>query len=202
MGARATRMSDSERDWYAAYMNARTVEEHRLSLVTDEIYEPQWYVAYTNIKSEKRAAEGLQRKGFDTFLPMMSRWTSRRHKRVLREQPLFPRYLFVDVRGGSSTFALRATDGIEALLVNDGKPLVVPAKLIAEIRAEHDAGVYCEQEPRAMSVGMKVKIAQGPFEGRTGVCQLVSGSRAEILIEMLTRAVLVKIGVDELISVI
>ncbi|MEJ0093385.1 MAG: transcription termination/antitermination NusG family protein [Methylocella sp.] len=201
MGARATKVSDGERDWYAAYMNARTVEEHRLSLVTDEIYEPKWYVAYTNVKSEKRAADGLQRKGFLTFSPAGAKQIKLRRKRVRVMRFLFPRYVFVGFVPGCSWYALRHTDGVEAILANDGAPVVVPTKLIEDMRKEQATGVYDEREPSPIVAGAVVKFARGALQGRRGECLRIVGTQAAVMIDMLNRAVLVKIGVDELISV-
>jgi transcriptional antiterminator RfaH len=160
---------------------------------------PIWYVVYTNIKCGKRAEEGLRRKGFDTFAPMSSRWVKLHGKRVEVQKALFPRYLFVGFEPGCSWLDLRETDGVEAVLGSAGAPLAVPSQLISDLQAAMIAGQFDEKPPASVAPGAQVKIMAGPFQGLYGRCKGLSGeARAEVLIELLKREAVVKIGLDEL----
>ncbi|VFU06999.1 transcription termination/antitermination protein NusG [Methylocella tundrae] len=196
--------SSEDRDWYAAWMNAKIESEMgrddgaALACGASVV----WYVAYTNVKSEKRAAEGLTRKGFETFLPVGLKRVKLRKKRVLASRLMFPRYLFIGFPEGSSWYLLRQTDGIEAVLANDGRPLAVPTPLIVGMQREQMSGVYDERDPAKIGAGDEVKFTHGAFGGRRGRCVAIAGTRAEVVIELLKREVVVKIGLDQLINVV
>jgi len=156
-------------------------------------------VAYTNVKGERRAADGLVRKGFATFAPVSSRWVSLRHRKVQIVRALFPRYLFVGFQPGCSWLDLREASGVEAVLANAGAPLAVPAQLISDLQAAQIGGQFDERPAPSVTPGARVKIMCGPFEGLYGRCKGLSGeARADVLIELLKREVVVKIRLGEI----
>lgn len=173
-----------------------------MTQANEGIPDVSWYVAYTNIKSEQRAEHGLLRKGFATFLPMRVHWAKRGRKKYPITGPMFPRYLFVGFGMRCSWLDFSRTHGVEGVLANNGAPLKIAPTLIGDLQAIVSSGEFDERLPPRMTAGAHVKFMRGPFEGHEGRCQSVSGEmRAEILIELLNREVVVKIALDELVLI-
>ncbi len=61
------------------------------------LHNQAWYVVLTKPKQELRAQENLERQGGMVFLPMFASERIVRGKRVVRQEPLFPRlFVFTD----------------------------------------------------------------------------------------------------------
>ncbi len=162
----------------------------------------RWYVVYTNIKCETRAAEGLQAKGYLVFIPRYrtlvrsSRAGKMGRLKAVRRMA-FPRYVLVGVRDGLGLFGVRGTDGVEALLCDGVVPAEVGRGVVEDLVFAVDTGLLDDAETREstigvhMAVGEHVSIAGGPFEGLRG--EVEQSLRAEAVVRVtifggLTRA--------------
>ncbi len=73
-----------------------SLEKIMLTSVTiTEQYSKDWYVVLTKSKQELRAQDNLERQGGVVFVPMFTKERITRGKRVVRQEPLFPGYLFL-----------------------------------------------------------------------------------------------------------
>jgi len=149
-----------------------------------------WYTVHTKPRQETVAEENLRRQGFTVYLPRIQ--TTRRMKNRWRDviEPLFPRYLFIQVDSDLKSLApVRSTRGVSDL-VRFGYQLVpVPDELIVGIQNMEDqnSGVCIPISP-LFSTGDKVKILEGPFAEMKGIYQCDQGEqRAIILLECLGR---------------
>ncbi|MFN9519291.1 MAG: UpxY family transcription antiterminator [Bacteroidota bacterium] len=128
-----------------------------------------WYALYTKPRNEKKAAEELQLKGYEVYLPLIStirQWSDRKKKVQI---PLFNSYLFIHTE-----FEKNYTD---VLSVNGVLKFVRIGKEIATIRDEqiqyiktfltHEAQLEVVSNT-AFSLGDSITIAEGPFKGITG----------------------------------
>jgi transcription antitermination factor NusG len=89
-----------------------------------------WFVVVCNPKCERRAQLGLRRAGYQTYLPPERKYIIRSRTKIETETPFLPRYLFVDLRGygqkgGQDFYKLCGVDGVEAVVRNEGMPMVV-----------------------------------------------------------------------------
>jgi transcriptional antiterminator RfaH len=122
--------------------------------------ESGWYVVYTKPRQESRALENLCNQGFDCFLPTLVAERLRAGHRVEVLEALFPRYLFVYLKAGSSNWsAIRSTRGVARLVEFGGTAARVSSALIAAL-AEHPA-----QQKALFEVGEQLKVIDGPFVG-------------------------------------
>lgn len=101
----------------------------------------QWYVMYTKPRQEIVALENLQRQNYSVFFPQ-----ARVQKRKAGQgtvqvvEPLFPRYMFIQLEVGVSDFSkLRSTKGCVDLVKFGGKPSVVPVELIDQLNSNIQA---------------------------------------------------------------
>jgi transcriptional antiterminator RfaH len=161
-----------------------------------------WYVVFTKPKQEQVAEENLQRQGIETYLPKVQRRLRRGNRAAYCIEPLFPRYLFInmDVQV-QSTASIRSTRGAVNLVAFGAGPVTVAAELISKLKqsADPDLGVHLPVPPK-FTAGQKVNILDGPFQDITGTfCALDGESRAMILLDLLGRKNRVCVDTDRLV---
>jgi transcription antitermination factor NusG len=125
--------------------------------------ERAWFVVRSSIRSEKRAAFGLERAGFDVFVPMVIEERAVRGKLREMQRPLLVRYLFVGlpIEAHRRRFDLvREVDGVEDVLAISGAPRAVQAIVLQRLADE-----CCEVPPPDVPFkpGDLVRIVEGPF---------------------------------------
>jgi len=94
-------------------------------------HNPNWYVVLTKPKQELRAQEHLERQGGVAFVPMFANERIIRGQRVVRQEPLFPGYLFLQIGEHEALLSkVRSTLGVRQLLTFAGQVMTINAKII------------------------------------------------------------------------
>src|SRR4030095_2217206 len=76
-----------------------------------------WFAVWTRNQHERRVSEQLRRKHFEVFLPVLRVPSSRRDKRVILAQPLFPGYLFLRFAPSRAGYvSIASTEGVVRVL--------------------------------------------------------------------------------------
>ena len=147
----------------------------------------QWYVVHTKPRQESVALENLHRQGFQCLYPRARVWRTRRGRRVALIEPLFPRYLFVQLDFGVTNLApIRSTLGVSDLVRFGNQIPMVPAEMVEALRGRMDEAGVVEELAKTFSKGQKVRITAGPLAGLKGVFQAANGEqRALLLMELL-----------------
>ena len=149
-----------------------------------------WFLLQTKSKQENRAVENLERQGVDSFCPMIRVEKLSRGSRVVKQEALFPGYLFVhfDQESVSST-TVRSTRGVSHFVTSAGAPVKVPESLISQLRQRTDP----DNEETASSLPRKgdwLQIVDGSFRGLNAVFSQPDGNqRAIVLINLLNQQV-------------
>jgi transcriptional antiterminator RfaH len=155
-----------------------------------------WYVIHTKPKQEQRALLNLEQQGYECYLPMITVEKLYQGGVSVIEEPLFPRYLFIQLdvsQSGKSWGPIRSTLGVSRLVTFGTEPAKVEDRLIETLRAHKD--VLCGQPLRLFDQGDRVLITEGPFAGIEAVYQMNDGeSRAMVLIELLSKPAQLKIS--------
>jgi transcriptional antiterminator RfaH len=150
-----------------------------------------WYAVQTKPRQETIAEQNLQRQDFVTYLPRISLRKRKRNKWVDAVEPLFPRYLFIQVDPDKDSLApVRSTLGV-AGLVRFGQLLrSVPDTVIDYIKLLEDPQTEQRQaETWPHKPGDTLEVLEGPFASLTGIYQMPLGeNRALLLIELLGRS--------------
>lgn len=140
-----------------------------------------WYVVQTKPRQELRAREHLERQRFRCVLPLLRVEKIRRRTRQWVDEPLFARYLFIELGGADAKWnVLRSTRGVSRVVQFGGVPAKVPAEWM-------NAFLSCDRAPvRLFDIGQRVVVTHGPFTGLEGIYQLPDGeSRAIVLLQLL-----------------
>lgn len=146
-----------------------------------------WYVIYTKRGQEDRALVNLKRQGVTSYLPMIRVQKLQRGESLPVQEPLFPRYLFIQLEPESRGWsALQFTRGVTRLVSFGSEPALMSDELIGQLRAKEEA---MNAQP-LFAAGEAVRVTSGPFTGIGGVYLEADGEkRAMILVEMLAKSV-------------
>lgn len=158
---------------------------------------PQWYAVYTRSRHEKSAADLLQRKHIETFLPVyetVHRWKNGDHRVQL---PLFPGYAFVRIALRDRLHVLKVP-GVVRMVGFDGMPVPLDEEDISRLQRALSAGVKAVPHPY-LRIGRRARITAGPLAGREGILVRRKGTLSVVLsIDLIQRSVLVHIEADAL----
>ncbi|HLJ90097.1 MAG TPA: UpxY family transcription antiterminator [Candidatus Angelobacter sp.] len=154
-----------------------------------------WYAAYTRSRHEKRVADDLLRRDVEFYLPLyetVSRWKDRKMRLSL---PLFSSYVFVKI---DIQERLRVLDvpGIVRLVGFKGKPVALPDGEMEKLQRGLGAALLAEPHP-FLTVGRKVRIVRGPFEGFDGILlRRRATPRVVLSIELIQRSICIEVDID------
>lgn len=153
-----------------------------------------WYLIHSKPAQEARAAQNLEQQGYTVFLPWCEIARIRRGKLAHRIEPLFARYLFIELDDVTSNwYPIRSTRGVHALVrfgVN-ADPVSVPDHLIAELKTLEQKNAADGKGAIALfELNQILAITSGPFVGLSGLFQKLQVSddgqaRALLLVDIL-----------------
>ncbi|MCC5921157.1 MAG: UpxY family transcription antiterminator [Cyclobacteriaceae bacterium] len=156
----------------------------------------QWLVLYTKSRSEKKAKEYLEKRGFECFLPTyktLRQWSDRKKK---VELVLIPSYLFVHVDEAERRMALECPYTVQYIYWQ-GKPAIVRDNEIDSLkRLVSEKSPEEEIETFHFEPGDEVVIERGNFAGRDAKVLEQKGKKVQVLLKELGLVVRVKIDTD------
>jgi transcriptional antiterminator RfaH len=154
-----------------------------------------WYAVHTKVRQEFRALEQLENQGYTCFLPTAWIEIICRGKLEMRSEPLFSRYLFIQLNTSTSNWtAVRSTRGVSGLVAFGGRYATLPDEWIDALRS-----VPPDVRRRLFEAGECVSIASGPLAGLEGIYQAPDGdARAVVLVELMSRPQKLMIAIDML----
>ncbi|SEG61177.1 transcription termination/antitermination protein NusG [Bosea lathyri] len=158
------------------------IVETRVPVSSDLDTGLDWYLVYTAPRREEHVRKGLEEAGWTTFLPLLRRISTTRHRQVVYDVATYPRYLFV---AGVPDGAIREIDGVVDV-VRDGPAWArVKPHEIAAIAAFQNAPPPPPQKRKPVDVNDSVKIMSGPFMGfHATVREVLGRQEAELLVGM------------------
>jgi len=161
-----------------------------------------WFLLQTKSRQESRAVENLARQGIDSFSPTIRVEKVSRGKRVVKEETLFPCYLFVNFNQSIvSTTAVRSTRGVRNFVTCAGSPVSVPDKLIEQLQKRAVLG-HEQLVSDLPQTGDQLEVIEGPFRGLNAVFTEIDGNqRAVVLINLLNQQVKASIPLSSLSAV-
>lgn len=139
----------------------------------------QWFALRTSSRREWSVASMLEDRKVTVWLPVETRWGTRRGipVRTRIDSPLLPSYLFV-LTPETALAEVRKLEGIHEVVGcydEDGetRPLAIPAAFILGMQIEEASGVYdrtrrVKPPPYRPKKGARVKATCGPYLGFLG----------------------------------
>ncbi len=162
-----------------------------------------WYAVQTKPRQEAIAELNLERQGYQTYLPKILLRKRRRDKWAKVVEPLFLRYLFIQVDPNRQSLSpVRSTLGVTGLVRFGHQLKPVPDPVVAFLKQAEGSATHQQQaDVWPHQSGEEVQVLEGPFVGLTGVFQCASGEdRAMLLIELLGRQNSVQVAMDAIVA--
>lgn len=154
-----------------------TVKHTKMNLL--ELSE-NWFVVYTKTLAEKKVAARLTELGIEVYLPLYTtvrQWSDRKKK---LERPLINSVVFVRCTT-SQLQRLYTVPSVAGVLRHDGKPAVVQAHEIQNLRILLQQVGAADLEPIALEPGTAIEVTRGPFKGIIGTAVQVLNSLRVII---------------------
>ncbi len=141
-----------------------------------------WYLLQTKFRQERKAAQELEQQNVTVFLPLYKSEKIIKGVRVIKEEPLFPRYVFAWLNIENTNWtSVRSTRGISNFVAFGNGPTIVDQAIINELRQ-----IDSLPKEAYFKIGEKVRIASGTLKGLYAIYQNVHGSsRSYILLEFM-----------------
>ena len=155
--------------------------------VTESTHILPWYVVHTKVRQEQTACENLARQGYAVYFPKIRQLKRSRGRQQAHQEPLFPRYLFVQPAAATQSIApVRSTLGVSTLVRFGQEPAVMRAETlhtIHEFEARRNAA--SDEAISPFQPGVRIHIADGPLAGMEGLISDVSHERIIVLMQLL-----------------
>ena len=172
-------------------------KSERLNITTNHM---DWYVIHTKPRQEERALINLNNQGYTCYLPRREKQVLRGRTLTTKSEALFPRYLFINLRGTTNTRSwapIRSTLGVSRLLTFGTEPARIDDRTIVAMQDRE-----LRQSGSAVPIfqtGDKVHIVSGPFAGFDAVFEISDGdTRVKVLIELLSQSASLTLPVTNL----
>jgi transcription antitermination factor NusG len=154
-----------------------------------------WFVAHTRPRREKKMVDYCEREGIAVSLPCYRSAHKYRGKSVVFQKPLFPGYVFLQLRAPEIP-VVRQNDHVANLLEVFDQPTF--ARQLHEILRALESGLEVRLAP-TMESGTRVRIRSGPLQGIEGLVESREGQATVILrLDFINQAAAVKLTASEL----
>lgn len=149
-----------------------------------------WYAIQTKPRQEAVAEMALREQGLETFYPRLGRRQTRARSPRWALTPLFPGYVFARFDFEAYHRRVCYAKGVSRIVGFGGRPAVVEASLISELRGQTQDNVIAPTHP-VFEIGDAVEVRHGPLGGLQGVFEgrLNSRDRVRILLKILGASV-------------
>jgi len=147
-----------------------------------------WRAVFCKPGQERRAEAQLENQDFEVFLPRVRTRTFSQGRSRLRVQPMFPRYLFVNLCAGAEDWStIRSTRGAIGLVRFGDRVPAVPGDFIDYLKARHgEFGAIDLSKAMELKADDTVEITDGAMAGMRAVFQTRSGKeRVVVLLKLL-----------------
>jgi transcription termination/antitermination protein NusG len=151
-----------------------------------------WYAIWTRSRHEQVVREQLDRKGYEAFLPTITKWSRWKDRKKKVDWPLFPGYCFARFDPLERLPILKCA-GVVNIVSFDGDIVAIPDFEIDGIRRLVSSDLRFDPCP-LIREGTMVEVVSGPLKGVVG--RLVrKGAHARLIlaVDLIGKAVSVEV---------
>jgi transcription termination/antitermination protein NusG len=168
-------------------------------IIMEKNRETHWYAVHVKARHEFKVWERLKDAGIVVFLPAIERLRKWKDRKKIIQFPLFPCYLFVNIRGShEDRLAVLKTKGVVRFLGSaSGEPEPIPEEQIFSLQQVIQSKMELDPYPY-LQEGNRVRISRGPLAGIEGILVEKAGQHKLILsIDILCQSTAVTIDASE-----
>jgi transcriptional antiterminator NusG len=156
-----------------------------------------WYAVWTRSRHEQVVREQLERKGYQAFLPTVTRWSRWKDRRKKVDWPLFPGYCFVRFESEKRLSVLTCT-GVVSIVSFNGDIAPIPDQEIDAIRRLVQSELQYDPCP-LIREGEMVEVVHGPLKGVTGkLTRKGAHARLVLAVDLIGQAVSVEVDAADI----
>jgi len=147
----------------------------------------QWFVVQTNPKEENLAGLVLSKQDILIYQPYMEKFVFHARKKTLKQYPLFPNYIFVNILPTEEEFhKIRWSRGVRRILIDNYQPIPIEEEFITSLQILQDKDSGIIKKPVEFAPGDMVRIKSGPMKDLYGIFEEWGSDegRVKILIQM------------------
>jgi transcription antitermination factor NusG len=160
----------------------------------------EWFALYVKARHEFVTNAELRKKGIETFLPLIKRWSQWRDRKKLIDFPLFPGYLFVHIYPNTEGFinALKTRGAVNLISAELGRPTPVFPEEISSLRLLIESGKELDIYPQ-LKEGTCIRVKKGLLKGAEGILEKREDQYLfTVNIKLLGKSVSAKICADDM----
>ena len=159
-----------------------------------------WYLLQAKPRQETKAQAELMKQGYQVFLPMIQVEKLSQGKRVLRSEPLFSRYLFIQLNQSTDNWSpIRSTRGVSQWVRLGGGPACLTDEQLSLMKET----LQDKPSKPLFQKGASLEVTKGPFQSFSvsleKIVTLATGEeRAMVLLEVLGKTQRLSVELDAL----
>ena len=157
---------------------------------------PEWYAIWTRSRHEQVVRDQLTRKGFEAFLPTVTRWSRWKDRKKKIDWPLFPGYCFARFDSGERLPVLKCA-GVVRIVSFEGEIAPIPDQEIEGIRRLVESDLQYDPCP-LIREGTMVEVVHGPLAGVVGrLVRKGAHARLVLAVDLIGQAVSVEVDASD-----
>ena len=152
-----------------------------------------WYAVWTRSRHENVVREQLERKGYEAFLPTITKWSRWKDRKKKVDWPLFPGYCFARFDPANTLPVLKCT-GVVNIISVEGRPAPIPESELDSIRTLVASELQYDPCPLVRE-GQMVQVTHGPLKSVIGRLVRKDTQRARLVlsVDLIGQAVSVEV---------
>ncbi len=156
-----------------------------------------WYAIWTRSRHEQVVREQLQTKGYETFLPTITKWSRWKDRKKKVDWPLFPGYCFVRFDGRERLPILKCT-GVVSIVSFDNEVVPIPDAEIDAVRRVVESDLQFDPCP-LIREGAMVEVVHGPLKGVVGrLIRKGAHARLMLAVDLIGQAISVEVDAADI----
>ena len=156
-----------------------------------------WYAIWTRSRHEQVVRDQLERKGYEAFLPTVTRWSRWKDRRKKIDWPLFPGYCFARFESVNRLPVLTCT-GVVSIVSFNGDIAPIPDQEVDAIKRLVQSDLQYDPCP-LIREGTMVEVVHGPLKGVSGrLTRKGAHARLVLAVNLIGQAVSVEVDASDI----
>ena len=156
-----------------------------------------WYTIWTRSRHEQVVRDQLERKGYEAFLPTVTRWSRWKDRRKKIDWPLFPGYCFARFES-ENRLPVQTCTGVVSIVSFNGDIAPIPDQEIDAIRRLVQSDLQYDPCP-LIREGTMVEVVHGPLKGVFGrLTRKGAHARLVLAVDLIGQAVSVEVDASDI----
>ncbi len=151
-----------------------------------------WIVVQTKSNNEIRASVNLKRQGYEVFFPKIIKSIFSFNKSKNRIKPLFPGYIFVNLKENQNWIKINSTFGVKSILKLGEGIYILPNKILRSLKSKCNNDEICRlDQPKK---GEEISIIKNNAPNLKAIFfEYIDEKRSFVFINLLMRKIKTKV---------